>query len=682
VIGDKAIHDAVDINPTIYPIISNAKIAGFPKVEVDPDGVQRRLDLLYRYDDHYIAQLGLAGLLDWMGNPEIEIYDNRIVLKGANHPDKGEIDIRIPLASDERFLIHWPKKKFEESFTQLSYYNIIYHDKLESDLFNNLQIMENEGYLSFYGGDFPLFDLYAEVAALEDDMLAGGDLSMMTDYKEYRIYFFDELKAFLDGPAEADIQAEYEWLIDSGEFSEEEIADIDVLLAYTGEVFDATRGILDDLLDIRTEMADTLTGKFVIIGYTGTSTTDIGVNPFHEEYKNVGTHASVVNTILAGDFLDDLPWWYSFVIGLVISVIVAVVLQNMKPLLSIIVGIGFIIVVLVAGYLVFRFMGVYIHLITPSLFVFITFLSLSIIKFIQTENEKAFVRNAFSRYLSDDVISELMLNPDRLNLGGQKKHLTAMFTDVQGFSTISEQLDPVDLVSLLNQYLTAMSDTVLKQRGTIDKYEGDAIISFFGAPVEYTDHAERACYAAVKMKSLEMVLNERFKEEGSSPAPLLTRIGINTGEMVVGNMGTIEKMDYTIMGNSVNLAARLEGVNKQYGTWILISEPTYNELGEGYAVRKLDRVRVVGVDTPVRLYELIDKEVFAPKDKLEILAIFNEAIEIFEQRDWSKSKEQFQQILKIDPEDGPAKTYITRCDKFTKSPPATKWDGVFNLTEK
>jgi adenylate cyclase len=227
-----------------------------------------------------------------------------------------------------------------------------------------------------------------------------------------------------------------------------------------------------------------------------------------------------------------------------------------------------------------------------------------------------------------------------------------------------------------------MSDTVLKQRGTIDKYEGDAIISFFGAPVEYTDHAERACYAAVKMKSLEMILNEQFLAEGTSPAPLLTRIGINTGEMVVGNMGTTQKMDYTIMGNSVNLAARLEGVNKQYGTWILISEPTYNELGEGYAVRKLDRVRVVGIEEPIRLYELIDKIAFTPKEKLEVLEIFNETIELFEEREYSKAKKSLQQILEIDPEDGPAKAYIARCDKFIASPPADKWDGVFNLTEK
>ena len=405
-------------------------------------------------------------------------------------------------------------------------------------------------------------------------------------------------------------------------------------------------------------------------------------NPFQEEYKNVGTHAAVVNTILDGVFLRDLPWWYSLLIGFIVSIAVTAALRKLKPLVSSIVGVGFIAVVLIAGYLIFRYAGIYIPLVTPSIFVFLTFLSLSVIKFVQTENEKSFVRNAFSHYLSNDVISELLLDPDRLNLGGEKKYLTAMFTDVRGFSSISEKLDPQDLVSLLNQYLTAMSDTVLNQRGTIDKYEGDAIISFFGAPVEYADHAERACYAAVKMKSLETTLNERFLADGTSPAPLVTRIGINTGEMVVGNMGTFQKMDYTIMGNAVNLASRLEGVNKQYGTWILISEPTYKELGEGYAVRKLDRVRVVGISEPIRLYELIDKIVYAPKDKLEILEIFNEAIELFENREWEKAKKPLEQILAIDPEDGPAKAYIARCDKFITDPPADRWDGVFNLTEK
>ena len=307
---------------------------------------------------------------------------------------------------------------------------------------------------------------------------------------------------------------------------------------------------------------------------------------------------------------------------------------------------------------------------------------MSIIKFLQTEQEKGYIRNAFAHYLSADVINDLLSDPDKLNLGGEKKYLTALFTDVKGFSTISEKLDPQELVALLNQYLTEMSDVVLKQRGTIDKYEGDAILCFFGAPVEYADHAERACYSAVKMKSLEIELNKRVLAAGTSPAPLLTRIGINTGDIVVGNMGTSQKMDYTMMGNAVNLAARLEGVNKQYGTWVMISEPTYDECGEDYATRRLDKVRVVGINEPIRIFELIDKIQYTPKDKIEVLDIFHEGLDLFEERAWDKAKSFLAKILKIDNEDGPSKVYINRCNAFMKKPPPDDWDGVFNLTEK
>jgi adenylate cyclase len=171
---------------------------------------------------------------------------------------------------------------------------------------------------------------------------------------------------------------------------------------------------------------------------------------------------------------------------------------------------------------------------------------------------------AFSRYLSPVIINELIADPGKLNLGGEKRIMTAMFTDLQGFSSISEQLDPVQVVRLLNRYLTTMSAVIMENMGTIDKYEGDAIIAFFGAPVYREDHAALACRSALGIKKAEQALNAVIISEGLSSAPLFTRIGINTGEMVVGNMGAENKMDYTIMGNAVNLASRLEGVNKQY----------------------------------------------------------------------------------------------------------------------
>jgi class 3 adenylate cyclase len=187
------------------------------------------------------------------------------------------------------------------------------------------------------------------------------------------------------------------------------------------------------------------------------------------------------------------------------------------------------------------------------------------------------MRLAFSTYLSEDVVEEIISDPARLHLGGTNRHMTALFSDIKNFTRIAEQLSPEHLVDLLNHYLSTMSDVILEQKGTIDKYQGDSIVSFFGAPLDLKDHAMRACTAAIILKRMEKDINHYVLENGISPLPLLTRIGINTGEMVVGNMGTQKKMNYTIISSAVNLASRLEGVNKQYGTWVLATDSTLEE---------------------------------------------------------------------------------------------------------
>ena len=227
-----------------------------------------------------------------------------------------------------------------------------------------------------------------------------------------------------------------------------------------------------------------------------------------------------------------------------------------------------------------------------------------------------------------------------------------------------------------------MSDVILDLKGTIDKYEGDAIIAFFGAPIDLPDHATRCCRAAIKMKRLEEQLNERFLADGIAPSPLLTRVGINTGDMVVGNMGTERKMDYTIIGDAVNLAARLEGVNKQYGTWICAAEDTVRETEKDFLFRRLDRIRVVGKSQSIRIYELIDEHHALDKKRRDFFASFEEAMALFEAREWTKAKALFQACLAEKPEDGPSKLYVGRCEGFEQKPPAAEWDGVYNLTTK
>ncbi|MDR1868419.1 MAG: ECF-type riboflavin transporter substrate-binding protein [Treponema sp.] len=292
------------------------------------------------------------------------------------------------------------------------------------------------------------------------------------------------------------------------------------------------------------------------------------------------------------------------------------------------------------------------------------------------------LRRAFSTYLSEDVVEEIVTDPTRLQLGGIKRHMTAIFTDVRGFTGIAERLSPENLVDLLNHYLSTMSDAILEQKGTIDKYEGDAIIAFFGAPLELPDHAIKACTAAVIMKRLEADVNKYVMKSDISPSPLLTRIGINSGDMVVGNMGTQKKMNYTIISNAVNLAARLEGINKQYGTWILATENTIKETAGWFLTRRLDRIRVVGIKESVQIYEVLETMEDAPQALLQKVDLFHKALELFEVRRWSDAGKEFLQILKQYPDDGPAGLYVNRCRQFLKAEPLPDWDGVFNILEK
>jgi adenylate cyclase len=293
------------------------------------------------------------------------------------------------------------------------------------------------------------------------------------------------------------------------------------------------------------------------------------------------------------------------------------------------------------------------------------------------------LKDAFSRYLSPAVVDEIIQDPSKLNLGGEKREMTAVFTDIQGFSTIAEQLEPAQLVSLLNLYLSTMSGIITENRGTIDKYEGDAVVAFFGAPLHQENHAALACRSALQMKEAEAMLNRRILEEQLSPLPIFTRIGINSGAMVVGNMGSENKLNYTVMGNAVNLAARLEGVNKQYRTGgILISEYTKSAIGDEFLCRSLDRVRVVGISSPLRIYEVTGFREGAAAESIERLAAWEKAVELFENRQFEQSEALFESLAKAEAGDTTARVYISRCHAFIAAPPPDDWDGVNNLTQK
>jgi class 3 adenylate cyclase len=350
-------------------------------------------------------------------------------------------------------------------------------------------------------------------------------------------------------------------------------------------------------------------------------------------------------------------------------------------------------------------MGYWIPIVFPLSSAVFAFLAASIYKYATEGSQKRFIKSAFSQYLSPMVIEQIIADPSQLKLGGEKREMTAIFTDIRSFSTISEALgDPAKLVELLNYYLTRMSNIILENHGTIDKYEGDAIMAFFGAPIHRSDHAALACRSAILMKRAEAEINREVLAQGlitgkvmemmtlkkiikdaDDPNPLYTRLGINTGEMVVGNMGTPNKMDYTIMGNAVNLASRLEGVNKQYNTGgILISEYTQAKIGGEFLTRGLSRARVVGVDTPIRLYEALELREDAPQAMLDMTADWSRAFRAYENQAFPEARDLFRAICRTNDQDRVAKLYLDRCEKYAADPPSPeKWDnGVDNLTEK
>jgi adenylate cyclase len=255
-----------------------------------------------------------------------------------------------------------------------------------------------------------------------------------------------------------------------------------------------------------------------------------------------------------------------------------------------------------------------------------------------------------------------------------------MFSDVAGFTTISEQMEPEELVLLLNEYLTAMTNIVFKYDGMLDKYEGDAIMAVFGAPVERENDALDACYTAIEMQETLVGLREKWKSEGKPQ--LQARIGLNTGPMVVGNMGSESRFDYTVMGDAVNLGARLEPANKQYGTFVMMGEESYQKTKDKIVSRKLDLLRVKGKSEPIGVYEVVGRTGSVAENKLKVLDLFASGYAAYLMQKWDMAESFFAEAISVDQDDEPSKTYLKRCAMYRADPPGENWDGVFTMTTK
>jgi adenylate cyclase len=422
--------------------------------------------------------------------------------------------------------------------------------------------------------------------------------------------------------------------------------------------------------------------RIVLIGPTATGIADTRPTPFENiAFPGVEVHANFIDNLLAGSFIRrGLPENLIDMLFLIVfSLPVGVAVSVLRPLRSALVIPAVAALFLVFDQFAFSAHGIWYAAFLPVATLFTTYSLVVSYNFFFEEREKKAVRGAFQQYMAPEVISQVLDRPELLRLGGEEKHLTAMFSDIRGFTTLSEGLTPSGLVELLNEYFSEMTEVIFKNQGTLDKYIGDAIMAFWGAPLDVPDHAARACRAALEMSAALERLQERWRLQGRPRIDI--GIGLNTGPMLVGNMGSQRRFNYTIMGDSVNLASRLEGVTKSFGTRVIISESTHAEVLEVATVRELDMIRVKGKTKPVTIYELLgtddDRERFA-----DLTGRFQEALQSYRDGSWSTALDRFQKLQHDYPNDGPTRTFVQRCSELIHEPPSDVWDGVYVMRSK
>ena len=444
------------------------------------------------------------------------------------------------------------------------------------------------------------------------------------------------------------------------------------------EVLLELEDIPDDEWDEETEdLQELISGKIVLVGDTSEVSHDIFTSPIGEVY-GIEFLANTIMTLMKNAPIRPASSQNEMLVLLIlfISFVVVALIPKYENLLFLL------IIVAYAGFGIFTYVyyGVAFSMSYALIACVLSTGTINLYLFMMERKQKGFIKGAFSQYLSPTVIDQIVENPDMLELGGEKREMTPFFSDIQGFSTISEGLTPEELVQLLNEYLTAMCDIISSHQGTIDKFEGDAIIAFWGAPLDLPNHATVACHATIEMQRRGEELRKMLREQ-SRPL-LFTRMGLNSGPVVVGNMGSAERMDYTMMGDVVNLAARLEGANKFYKTFSMISGSTYELAKDDIDSRQLDIIRVVGKNEPVPVHELLARKNETIGEMSGVVEQYMKGLKLYQDRNFSDAIAEFEKVLSIDSEDGPSQTYIKRCGMFLESPPEKDWDGVFTFTEK
>ncbi len=431
-------------------------------------------------------------------------------------------------------------------------------------------------------------------------------------------------------------------------------------------------------------------GRIFFIHAAATALRDLKPSPVDRHHLGGEITANFLDNLLNADFIRRSPSWASALVTLLLCLLLSVGVFLVSALtrsagwvsvLSMLLSTMVVLVYSFLSYTLYKTSGLWIDVFQPSVWGLLAWGVALGANFYQEGKSRRFVQDALGRYTAPDIVKELMSNPKALSLDwGEKRELTVFFSDLQSFTSISERLSAEQLVHLLNDYLTEMTDIILASGGIVDKYIGDAIMAFWGAPYDDPDHAMNACRATLKMQQRIKELHPKWEAEYGEN--ILARCGLNTGQAVAGNMGSRHKFNYTLMGDTVNLASRFEGANKPYGTLVMIGEGTYEVVKDQVVTRELDLLAVKGKEHPVRVYELMALAEDAHEKTLSLAARFNSALDIYRQTKFEEAMAEFLTIMEDHGGDGPSKLYAQRCRDYIRNPPPLDWDGVYRMKTK
>ncbi len=430
----------------------------------------------------------------------------------------------------------------------------------------------------------------------------------------------------------------------------------------------------------KTADANLLKGKIVLVGTTAPGLLDLRSTPVQNVYPGVEVHANIISGIL-NQTIKQKPAWaigYEFVILILIAIAMFLVLTYLSPTLAAISSLIITLIVITGNILAWNSLLI-LPLASPLLLIALMFtLHMTYGFFIESRGKRQ-LAHMFGQYIPPELVDEMSETASEFSLEGESREMTVLFSDVRGFTTISEGLDPKQLTSLMNALLTPMTRVIHKNRGTIDKYMGDAIMSFWGAPLHDPEHARHALYAAFDMMDELKIMQQEFREKGWPEVNI--GIGLNTGIMNVGNMGSEFRVAYTVLGDAVNLGSRLEGLTKAYGVNIIVSETTRSAVPE-FIFRQLDVVRVKGKNEPIAIFEPIGHKNDVEKSVISELSRYNQALRVYHQQNWDKAEMEFFNLSQSNKNCQLYKEYLNRITSYRKAPPDDNWDGVYTHTTK